>query len=135
MGIRRCYILEESVRELLEPQGYRVDLMTPGRSRKPLPVNMLASRSPDERRYIRIKKMSGKPFDFISVERFCKKEIPVYRRVLASRVNDRNLHFEIWIFVPSATFHCYEVLRDGVREIPALSLKNQLHTARAGGAA
>ena len=58
MTSRRCIVLEEGVRELLELNHYTIHIVPVGYNKNSPPAHLVASREPDETRYIRIKKVS-----------------------------------------------------------------------------
>lgn len=117
---RRCIILEQGVRELLELDHYTVRILPHIYNRHSLPVHLVASRGPDETRYIRIRKSYRRRRTIQSVETMCRHEIMLYRRILSGPDRIAGLHCEIWIYSPYDGYHCFEVLPCSVREIPKL---------------
>jgi hypothetical protein len=117
---RRCIILEEGVRELLELDHYTVRILPVGYKQRFPPVHIVASRGPYETRYIRIKKVIHRSRIARNIETRCRVEIRQYRRILSGPEGIPGLHCEIWIYTPRDGFHCYEVLTGSVREIPKL---------------
>jgi hypothetical protein len=117
---RRCILLEEGVRELLELEHYTVRIMPVGYTQRSPPVHLVASRGPDETRYIRIKKVIHRSRIARNIETRCKVEIRQYRRILSGPEGSPGLHCEIWIYSPYDGFRCFEVLTGSVREIPRL---------------
>ena len=120
MTSRRCILLEEGVRELLELEHYTVRIIPVGYSQRSPPVHIVASRGPGETRYIRIKKVIHRSRTAQNIETRCRREIRQYRRILSEQEGIPGLHCEIWIYSPYDGFHCYEVLFGSVREIPKL---------------
>ena len=120
MTSRRCILLEEGVRELLELEHYTVRIMPVGYTQRSPPVHIVASRGPGETRYIRIKKVIHRSRIAQNIETRCRAEIRQYRRILSGPERIYGLHCEIWIYSPHDSFHCYEVLTGSVREIPRL---------------
>ena len=121
MTSRRCIVLEEGVRELLECHHYQVRIVPVGYKRHYLPVHIVASRGPGETRYIRIKKVSRKLRTIQNIETRCRLEIRQYRKILSRSEGFPGLHCEIWIYSLYDGYHCYEVLTGSVREIPKLA--------------
>jgi hypothetical protein len=117
---RRCILLEEGVRELLELEHYTVRIMPVGYSQRSPPVHLVASRGPGETRYIRIRKVIHRSRIAQNIETRCRGEIRQYRRILSGPEGTPGLHCELWIYSPHDGFHCYEVLIGSVREIPRL---------------
>jgi len=117
---RRCIILEEGVRELLELHRYTVRILPAIYNRHSLPVHLVASRGPDETRYIRIRKSYRRRRTIQNVETMCRHEIVLYRRILSGPGRIAGLHCEIWIYSPHDGYHCFEVLYGSVRELPKL---------------
>jgi hypothetical protein len=120
MTSRRCIILEEGVRELLELDHYTVRILPAIYNRHSLPVHLIASQGPDERRYIRIRKSYRRRRTIQNVETMCWRDIVLYRRILSYTDRVAGLHCEIWIYSPYDGYHCFEVLPDSIREIPQL---------------
>jgi len=117
---RRCILLEEGVRELLESDHYTVRIMPVGYTQRSPPVHLVASRGPGVTRYIRIKKVIHRSRIALNIETRCRVEIRQYRRILSGPEGIPGLHCEIWIYSLRDGFHCYEVLPGSVREIPKL---------------
>ena len=118
MAARFCYILEYEAQELLRALGYRVHILQKNRSKNALPLCVVAFKEPGETRYVRIRKVSRKVPVLADVEEHCAKEIALYRKVLARSPDDAGLHCEIWLYAVRTGFHCYEVLKDTITEIP-----------------
>jgi hypothetical protein len=118
---RRCILLEEGVRELLEMEHYTVRIIPVGYTQRSPPVHLVASRGTGETRYIRIKKVIHRSRIAQNIETRCRAEIRQYRRILSGPEGSLSLHCEIWIYSPYDGFHCYEVLPLSVREIPKLA--------------
>ena len=121
MTSRRCILLEEGVRELLELEHYTVRIIPVGYTQRSPPVHLVASRGLGETRYIRIKKVIHRSRIAQNIEMRCRVEIRQYRRILSGPEGIPGLHCEIWIYSPYDGFHCYEVLSGSVREIPKLA--------------
>jgi hypothetical protein len=117
---RRCILLEEGVRELLELEHYTVRIMPVGYTQRSPPVHIVATRGMGETRYIRIKKVIHRSRIARNIETRCKVEIRQYRRILSGPEEIPGLHCEIWIYSPYDGFRCFEVLTGSVREIPRL---------------
>jgi hypothetical protein len=120
MTSRRCILLEDGVRELLESDHYTVRIMPVGYTQRSPPVHLVASRGPGETRYIRIRKVIHRSRIAQNIETRCRGEIRQYRRILSGPEGIPGLHCELWIYSPHDGFHCYEVLTGSVREIPRL---------------
>ena len=121
MTSRRCIVLEEGVRELLELNHYAVRIVPLGYPNHFPPVHLVASRGPGETRYIRIKKVSRRLRTILNFETKCRNEIVQYRKILSGPVRGVGLHCEIWIYSLYDGYHCFEVLTGSVREIPKLA--------------
>jgi len=121
MTSRRCIVLEEGVRELLEYHHYQVRIVPVGYKKHYLPVHLVASRGPGETRFIRIKKVSRKLRTIQNIETTCRNEIVQYRKILSGPGRDTGLHCEIWIYSLYDGYHCFEVFTGSVREIPKLA--------------
>lgn len=120
MTSRRCILLEQGVRELLESDHYTVRIIPVGYKQRFPPVHIVASRGPYETRYIRIKKVIHRSRISMNIETRCRIEIGHYRRILSRPDGIPGLHCEIWIYTPRDGFHCYEVFTGSIREIPKL---------------
>jgi hypothetical protein len=121
MTSRRCIVLEEGVRELLELNHYAVRIVPVWYTRHFPPAHLVASRGPGETRYIRIKKVSRRPRTIRNIETTCRNEIVQYRKILSGPAGGTGLHCEIWIYSLYDGYHCFEVLTGSVREIPKLA--------------
>jgi hypothetical protein len=121
MTSRRCIVLEEGVRELLELHHYTVRIVPVGYPHHSPPVHLVASRGPDETRYIRIKKVSRRLTTIQTIETKCRNDIVQYRKILSGSISGAGLHCEIWIYSLYDGYHCFEVLTGSVREIPKLA--------------
>jgi hypothetical protein len=118
---RRCILLEDGVRELLELDHYSVRILPAIYNSHSLPVHLVATRGADETRYIRIRKAyRSRRLAIRNVERMCRTDIVIYRRILSGPGCSAGLSCEIWIYSPCSGYHCFEVLRSSVREIPKL---------------
>jgi hypothetical protein len=130
---RRCIVLEEGVRELLELNHYTIQIVPVGYNKHSPPAHLVASRKPDETRYIRIKKVSHRSRTIQDIETMCKNEIIQYRKMLLRSAGVTGLHCELWIYTLLDGYRCFEVLKESVREIPKLSPDN-LVSLQNGGA-
>lgn len=124
MTSRRCIVLEEGVRELLEINHYTIQVVPVGYNKHSPPAHLLASRGPDEIRYIRIKKVSRRSRTVQNIEMMCNNEIVQYRKMLARAPQSKGVHCEIWIYTLNDGYRCFEVLPENVREIPKLAPDN-----------
>jgi hypothetical protein len=124
MTSRRCIVLEEGVRQLLELNHYAVRIVPVGYPKHSPPVHLVASRGHNETRYIRIKKVSRRLRTIQTIETTCRNEIVQYRKILAGPAGGTGLHCEIWIYSLYGGYHCFEVLTGSVREIPKLAPDN-----------
>ena len=120
MTSRRCIVLEEGVRQLLELHHYAVRIVPVGYTQRSPPVHLVATRGPGETRYIRIKKVIHRSRIALNIETRCRGEIRQYRRILSGPGGGAGLHCEIWVYSPYDGYHCFEVLTGSVREIPKL---------------
>jgi len=120
MTSRRCSILEEGVRELLESDHYTVRIVPVGYNRRFIPVHLVATRGPGDTRYIRIRKAYRLRRTIRNIETLCRNEIMLYRKILSQPDRIPGLHCEIWIYSLYYGFHCFEVLAGCIREIPRL---------------
>ena len=120
MTSRRCIVLEEGVRELLELHHYTVRIIPVGYPQHSPPVHIVASRGSKETRYIRIKKISRRQRTIQSIETSCRNDIILYRKILSGSTRGTGLHCELWIYSLYDGYHCFEVLTGSVREIPKL---------------
>ena len=124
MTSRRCIVLEEGVRELLELNHYAIQMVPVGYNKHSPPAHLIASREPDEMRYIRIKKVSRRSRTVQNIEAICNNEIVQYRKMLARAPQSKGVHCEIWIYTLNDGYRCFEVLPENVREIPKLTPDN-----------
>ena len=81
---RRCILLEEGVRELLEMEHYTVRIIRSGIRSVPR-RHLVASRGKGETRYIRIKKVIHRSRIAQNIETRCRAEIRQYRRIISGQ--------------------------------------------------
>ncbi|WP_321504644.1 hypothetical protein [uncultured Methanoregula sp.] len=122
MTSRRGTLVEEGARELLQVHGYRVRVIPPGFDKKLPPAHLVAERDSGEKRFIRIRKFSHLPSTVDMVMQKCGLDLAQFRKHIARHIGEAGYHYEIWIYSLTHGFRCFEVLRDGIREIPKLSL-------------
>jgi len=134
MTSRRGTLIEQGARELLQVHGYVVRVIPPGFNKRFPPAHLVASREPDETRFIRIKKISHRSSSIETIQSQCRMDLLQFRKHLSHHPNDAGLHCEIWIYSLCYGFRCFEVLIDRVREIPKLSLTS-LPAPQTGGTA
>lgn len=121
MTSRRCIVLEDGIRELLELNHYTIQMVPVGYNKHSPPAHLIASRGPDDMRYIRIKKVSRRSRTIQNIEVMCNNEIVQYRKMLARSPHSKGVHCEIWIYTLNDGYRCFEVLPENVREIPKLT--------------
>lgn len=122
MTSRRGTLIEQGARELLQVHGYIVRIIPPGFNKRFPPAHLVASREPDETRYIRIKKISHRSSSVETIQSACRMDLVQFRKHLSDHPYETELHCEIWIYTLCHGFRRFEVLIDRVREIPKLSL-------------
>jgi hypothetical protein len=122
MTSRRGTLIEQGARELLQVHGYVVRVIPTGFNKRFPPAHLVASREPDEKRYIRIRKISHRSSSVETIQSQCRTDLVQFRKHLSNHPDDVGLHCEIWIYTLCHGFRCFEVLLDRVREIPKLSL-------------
>ena len=133
MTSRRCIVLEEGVRELLELHHYTVRIVPVGYPKHSPKVHLVASRGSGETRFIRIKKVTRKIRTIENIETKCRNDIVLYRKILSGSGRDAGLHCEIWIYSLYDGYHCFEVLTGSVREIPKLAPDTGVPLSDTGG--
>ena len=122
MTSRRGTLVEEGARELLQANGYTVRITPIGFHKRYPPAHLVASREPDETRYIRIRKIAHRSPCIETIQSDCRKDLVQFRKHLSHHPHEAGLHCEIWIYSLSYGFRCFEVLPDSVMEIQKLSL-------------
>ena len=134
MTSRRGTLVENGARELLQIHGYTVRVLPVGFNKRLPPAHLVASREPDETRYIRIKKISHQSPCVETIQSACRMDLVQFLKHLSHHLPETGLHCEIWIYSLCYGFRCFEILIDSIREIPKLSLTR--HSAPpAGGTA
>ena len=124
MTSRRGTLIEQGARELLQAHGFAVRVIPVGFDKRLPPAHLVASRGPDETRYIRIRKISHLPSTVDIVEIKYAHDIVQFRKHLARHAGETGLRYEIWVYSLCYGFRCFEVQKDSVREIPKLSLSS-----------
>jgi len=118
MTSRRGTLIEQGARELLQFHGYTVRVIPFGFNKRFPPAHLVASREPDETRYIKIRKISHLSLTVDLVQGKYHLDIVQFRTLLARHAGESGLRCEIWIYSLYYGFRCFEVLKDSVREIP-----------------
>ena len=118
MTSRRGKLIEEGARQLLQVYGYTVQILPPGYNKGFPPAHLVAERPPEEKRFIRIRKISNLSPTIETVVMKCGNDLVQFRKHLSRHPDDAGLHCEIWIYTLGKGFRCFEVLMDSVREIP-----------------
>lgn len=134
MTSRRGTLVEEGAREFLQIHGYTVRVIPPGFNKKYPPAHLVAEQPSGETRFIRIRKISHRPATADTVEEKCWMDIVQFRKHIHRYPGKAGLRYEIWIYTLRHRFRCFEILMDGIREIPKLSLISSA-PSRAGGVA
>jgi len=134
MTSRRCTLVEEGARELLQLNGYSVWIVPVHFNKRFPPAHLVAQRPTGEKRFIRIRKKSRKAPTIESVTRTFWRDIVLFRKHLASHPEETGLRCECWVYTLEYGFRCFEVRADHIREIPKL-LSHSTAASRAGGAA
>lgn len=122
MTSRRGTLVEEGARELLLFHRYTVEVIPAWFNKRFPPAHLVASRPPGETRYIRIRKISHLAPSVMTVEQKCGKDLVSLRKYLSSHPGETGTRCEIWIYTIGCGFRCFEVLADGIQEIPKLHL-------------
>ena len=118
MTSRRGTLIEDGARELLQVHGYTVRVIPFGFNKRLPPAHLVASRGPDETRYIKIRKISHLSLTVDLVQGRYKLDIVQFRKLLARNAGETGVRCEIWIYSLYYGFRCFEVQKDIVREIP-----------------
>lgn len=118
MTSRRGTLVEDGARELLQINGYAVQVIPPGFNKRYPPAHLVATRPSGETRYIRIRKLSHRPSSPETIRVNCAADILRYRRHSSMQIKGTRLRYEIWIYSLTHGFRCFEVLKKSVREIP-----------------
>jgi hypothetical protein len=134
MTSRRGTLVEDGAREQLQVHGYLVRIVPSGFNKRYPPAHLIASREPDETRYIKIIKISHRSPCIDTIQSVCRKDLVRFRKHLSRHSHETGLHCEIWIYSLCYGFRCFEILTDSVREIPKLSLTSP-STPPTGGTA
>lgn len=122
MTSRRGTLVEDGARELLQFNGYTVRVIPTGYNKRLPPAHLVASQPPGETRYIRIRKISHLAPSAKTVEKKCVRDLVPLRKYLSCHPGEIGTRCEIWIYTLGCGFRCFEVLTDGIREIPKLHL-------------
>lgn len=134
MTSRRGALVEDAARELLQYNGYAVQVLPPGFNKKLPPVHLIATHPSGVTRYIRIQKISRKSPTAESLNRYCANDLVQLRKSIAENPGAAGPRCEIWIYTLTHGFRCFEILADNIREIPRLP-QPTLVVARSRGVA
>jgi len=134
MTSRRGKLIEDGARELLQINGYSVQVIPPGFNKRFPPAHLVATRPSGETRYIRIRKLSHRPSTPETIQSNCAADIIRFRRHKSLQHKGTRLRYEIWLYSLTHGFRCFEVLKNSVREIPKFPGSGSM-SSRARGAA
>lgn len=87
-----------------------------------------------ETRFIRIRKFSHRPSTTDMILQTCSLDVAQFCKHRARNVSGAGFHYEIWIYSLTHGFRCFEILMDGIREIPKLSLIPSASSGSGGAA-
>jgi hypothetical protein len=134
MTSRRGTLVEEGARELLQVNGYTVRVVPPGFNKRFPPAHLVATLPSGETRFIRIRKFSHLPSTADTIMAKCGLDLAQFRKHIARHIGEAGFHYEIWLYSLTHGFRRFEILMDGITEIPKFSLYT--HARRhAGGVA
>ena len=122
MTSRRGKLVEEGARQLLQVNGYTVTVIPPGYNKGYPPAHLVAERTSEDKRFIRIRKISHLSPTIETVVMKCGNDLVQFRKHLSRHPEEAGLHCEIWIYTLGKGFRCFEVLIDSIREVPKFSL-------------
>lgn len=134
MTSRRGTLVEEGARELLQVSGYTVQVVPPGFNKRFPPAHLVATLLSGETRFIRIRKFSHLPSTADTIMAKCGLDLAQFRKHIARHSGEAGFHYEIWLYSLTHGFRRFEILMDGIREIPKLSLYTST-SRHAGGVA
>ena len=134
MTSRRGTLVEEGARELLQVHGYTVQIIPPGFNKRFPPAHLVATLPSGETRFIRIRKFSHLPSTADTIMAKCGLDLAQFRKHIARHIGEAGFHYEIWLYSLTHGFRRFEILMDGIREIPKLSLYTSARR-HAGGVA
>ena len=98
MTSRRGTLIEDGARELLQSHGYTVRVIPSGFNKRLPPAHLVASRGPDETRYIKIRKISHLSLTVDLVQEKYHLDIVQFRKHLARNAGETGIRCEIWIY-------------------------------------
>ncbi|MFA4861420.1 hypothetical protein [Methanoregula sp.] len=133
MTSRRCTLIEEGARELLQLNGYTVQVVPHGVNTRYPPVHLIATGPSGEVRLIRIRKIFHREVTPDTVSMDYPKDIAGLRNHLLRHSGMPENSYELWIYSVAYGFRCFEILSESVRKIQNLSWKGTV-ISRTNGA-
>lgn len=83
-----------------------------------IPLHLIGMRENYEMLAVKIRSAYGSVSEAY-VESFCRFEICQFRSLLTMDPGNIFIRCEVWVVSPNGSIHCYEVLRDMIREVAA----------------
>jgi hypothetical protein len=83
-----------------------------------IPLHLAGAKGDNEVLCVKLRMVSG-AVSLPYVESFCRYEICQFHSLLTIDPGNITLHCEVWVVSPNGSIHCFEVLRDEIREVAA----------------
>jgi hypothetical protein len=117
MTSRRGRLIEEGARELLQLNGYSVQIIPHVFDQRYPPAHIIATHANGEILYIRIRKIAhwGSSVDIL--EMHFSHDIEKFRKFISRHPEMTNLHCQIWFYSLTYGFFRFDILKDEIREV------------------
>ena len=83
-----------------------------------IPLHLAGAKGDDEVLCVKLR-LATAVVSLPYVESLCRYEICQFRTLLALDPGNITLHCEVWVVSPNGSIHCFEVLREEIREVVA----------------
>jgi hypothetical protein len=83
-----------------------------------IPLHLAGAKSDNEVLCVKLRIAQG-AVSAAYVEEYCRFEICQFRALLTLDPGNITLRCEVWVVSPNGSLHCFEVLRDEIREVAA----------------
>jgi len=117
IAARRMAVVTRDAAKVLEGRGYGVIYSdSPGSSRN-APVNLIGIRGEHEILHVKLKISLHAFPDDAAIARFCAEECRLLRRMMTVDPGEFEVHFEVWVSLPSGGFSGIEVLPESLKAV------------------
>jgi len=114
---RRMAVVIRDAAKVLEGRGYGVVHTSNPVSSRYVPVNLIGIRGEHEILHVKLKVSLHTFPDDAAIARFCAEECRLLRRMMTVDSGEFEVHFEVWVSLPSGKFCGIEVLPESFKAV------------------